>query len=183
MAELLTGADFTQLFDGFKRTARRLEVRDRYSSPVDDATVRQFLTGQDLDLGWLEPWFTRVRAATAAGRQFARIRVVTEPLSDYKRYEMAVCSRAVAAGEDIRYLPRARAHELGLPEYDFWVFDSDTLALLYFSDEDVFLGAELVYEPDAVACHDRWLDLAQQHATPYTQYVERLPDRDRPGRA
>jgi len=183
MAELLTGDAFRRLFDTFARTTRRLETRDRYSSPVDDRTVQQFLAGENLDLGWLAPWFDRVRAATAAGKRFERVRVVTEPLSDYKRYEMVVCRHTVAAGEDIRYLPRTRARELELPESDFWVFDSTTLALLHFTETDVFVGAELVHDPDQVNRHERWIDLAQQHSIPYAQYVERLPPRDRPGRA
>jgi hypothetical protein len=183
MTELLTGDAFRRLFDNFERTARRLETRDRYSSPVDDRTVRQFLAGEALDLGWVAPWFDRVRAATAAGKRFERVRVVTEPLSDYKRYEMVVCRHTVAAGEDIRYLPRTQARALGLPDSDFWVFDSATLALLHFTDADVFRGAELVHDPDEVARHERWIDVAQQHAIPYAQYVEQLPAHDRAGGA
>jgi len=47
----------------------------------------------------------------------------------------------------------------------------------------VFLGAELVYDPEDVARHERWIDVAQEHAVPYAQYVARLPSRDWPGGA
>lgn len=81
---------------------------------------------------------------TAAGKQVARVRVVTEPHGDYTRYALAGAVINIEGGEDMRYMPRSRAQRLGLPEHDFWLFDERLVALMHFSDDDAFLGAELV---------------------------------------
>lgn len=180
MPDLLTGERFRDLFTSFERTADKLETRDRYSSPTEDEAVRQFLAGEPLDLSWLDRWFGMVRSATAAGKQFSRVRVVTEPLSDYKRFEMAVCPRTVEAGEDIRYLPRPQATALGLPARDFWLFDNKRLALLHFDDDDRFLGAELVDDVGAVEQHRRWFKAVQAAAVPFAEYVKTRPEAPQP---
>ena len=64
-----------------------------------------------------------VRAATARGVRIRRVRVVSEPLSDYLRWEHACTEVNIEAGEDIRWLPRTQAADLLLPGADCWVFD------------------------------------------------------------
>jgi hypothetical protein len=176
VSDLLTGERFRDLFTSFERTAEKLESRDRYSSPLEDRSVRQFLAGEPVDLGWLDGWFAIVRAATTRGKRFARVRVVSEPLSDYKRFELMVCPRTVSAGEEIHYLPRAQADDLGIPPRDFWIFDNERVALLHFSSEDVFLGAELLGGERTVSPYRRWLGLAREPAVPFTTYVRQRPE-------
>lgn len=50
-----------------------------------------------------------------------------------------------AAGEDIRYL--ARHDATGLPDYDYWLFDSSGLVRMHFDDDENFLGGELIEDP------------------------------------
>lgn len=180
MPDLLTGERFRDLFASFEHTARKLETRDRYSSPTEDASVRQFLAGEPLDLSWLDDWFGMVRAATDVGKRFARVRVVREPLSDYKRFEMAVAPHTVAAGEDIRYLSRVRAEALGVPNRDFWLFDDEHVALLHFDEQDRFLGAELVDGEEAVEQYRRWFEAAQSASTLFAEYVRTRPEAPQP---
>jgi hypothetical protein len=180
MPDLLTGADFRQWLTGFKHTAQRLETRDRYSSPAEDEAVRRFLAGEQLGREIIRAWLDQVRTATAAGKHFERVRVVSEPLSDYKRAEMVVCRYNIEAGEDIRYLNRASARALDLPDYDYWVFDSVRLALMHFTEEGRFVGAEVVTHPDVVSRHERWFTEAQRAAVPYQQYLDQDSSRATP---
>jgi hypothetical protein len=46
-----------------------------------------------------------VRAAVACGVTFRRVRVVSEPLSEYMRWEHACTGTNVQAGADVRWLP------------------------------------------------------------------------------
>ncbi len=105
-----------------------------------------------------------IREATSEGRRFARVRVVTMPLTDYNRFGYAVAQHNNAAGEDIRYLTRDRAKAAGLPDHDYWLFDSRKLAVMHFDDADRFLGAEIVEESAKIVQHNYWRDTAWHHA-------------------
>jgi len=107
---------------------------------------------------------------------------VSEPLAEYVRYALRGTRQTVEAGEDVRYLPRARANELDLPDHDFWLFDDARLALLHFTADDRPLGAALVTEPDMVEQHRAWLELAAEHTIPYAEFLAQDPSREYPVR-
>jgi hypothetical protein len=150
---LLVGADFAALFTSFEATADRLEVRDRYSDPVEDEALRRYLNGEVDDLAWSQEWFDQIRALARQGRRFRRVRVVTLPLSDYQRWGVeAIAPHNVAAGEEIRYIDRSRAGDS--PGFDFWLFDTGTprerAARLHFDRDDHLLGAEIITDTDVI---------------------------------
>jgi hypothetical protein len=161
----LTDPEFDQLFTTFEHTAFRLEVRDRYDAPYSADSVREFLAGeadQPDDRAWFKPWVDFIRQVKAAGKRFERVRVVTVPLSDYSRYSLWSSQTNNKAGEDIRYLARDQAE--GLPDHDYWLFDSRTLAWMHFDDDDRFVGAEIIDEPAEIVRHNYWRDLAWHRA-------------------
>lgn len=100
--------------------------------------------------------------AQSAGRRFARVRVVTMPLSDYSRFGVWCAQFTNAAGEDIRYLARDQAD--GLPAHDYWLFDSRTLVKMLYADDDSFIGGELIDDPAAIVQHNYWRDAAWHRA-------------------
>lgn len=175
MTALVWGSEFDQLFRSFARSAVRLETRQAYATDEEREPLRRFLAGQPVPLDWFAPWVDDVSTATAAGREFRRIRVFTEPLSDYLRFELWVCQYNAAAGEDIRYLHADRAAALNLPGYDFWVFDDERLALMYFTQEGTPLGAQIVTDPAVVYSHNRWLEQAAGAAIPYEKFAADHP--------
>lgn len=65
----------------FEHTAFRLEVRDRYDAPYENESLRKFLAGEQDDLPWMQSWLVMLRDLTAQGRRFARVRVVSLPLT------------------------------------------------------------------------------------------------------
>lgn len=172
MAELLTGEDFRAVCLGFEHTAFRLETRERYADDEEQEPLRRFLAGEPADDGWFMDWYEAIQAVTADGRRMERVRVVTEPASDYTRFGIDLARRLnVPAGEDIRYLPRWRAGELGLPDEDFWLLDSSRVLTLRF-DEDALLGAELITDPAAVVRRAFWRDAAWHYAVPVGGYPD-----------
>lgn len=130
----------------------------------ENESLRRFLAGEEDDLPWMQDWLTMIRNATAAGRRFSRVRVVSLPLSDYSRFGVWCAQFTNAAGEDIRYLPRDAADDMGLPTYDYWLFDSSKLVRMHFDDADQFLGAEVVTDSAEVVQHAYWRDAAWHHA-------------------
>ncbi|HEY2764204.1 MAG TPA: hypothetical protein VGJ13_09370 [Pseudonocardiaceae bacterium] len=184
MADLITGGAFGRLFHTFLHSARRLETRDHYRDPEEDQALARYLAGNPEDPDYVasrDYWLDgTIRAAVDAGRRFARVRVVPELLTPYLRFGLYHCAFNVDAGEDIRYLTRDRANALDLPSHDFWLFDDERLALLWFTADDRLLGAQIVTEPALVGQHVRWLDLAETHATPYHDYLTADPTRAMP---
>jgi len=112
----------------------------------------------------MQSWLDLLRAATAEGRRFARVRVVSLPLTDYSRFGVWCAQFTGGAGEDIRYLPRDQAEAAGLPDHDFWLLDSRKLVRMHFDDTDRFLGGEVVDDPAEVVQHNYWRDAAWHHA-------------------
>ncbi|MGL5811134.1 MAG: DUF6879 family protein [Nocardioides sp.] len=162
------GPEFTRLFETFEHTAYRLETRDRYNSPREAEPFGKFLTGEP-DISYHENWLRMVRQATAEGRRFSRVRVVSSPLTDYIRFGMWVAGYTCEAGDDIRYLTRDRAAEL--PTYDYWLFDSHKLLRMRFADDDQFIGAEFIDDPADIVRHNYWRDAAQHHAIERDEFV------------
>lgn len=126
--------------------------------------MRRFLAGESDDLPWMQDWLSMIRAATAAGRHFSRVRVVSLPLTDYSRFGVWCSQFTGGAGEDIRYLVRDQAKSAGLPDYDYWLFDSSVLVRMHFDDADRFLGAEIIDDPAIVVRHCYWRDAAWHYA-------------------
>jgi hypothetical protein len=162
---LLRDEEFDRLFDTFEHTAFRLEVRDRYNEPYEAESLQKFLAGEPeyIDDSF-QDWLDLVQAATAEGRRFSRVRVVSLPLTDYSRYGIAYARFTNAAGDDIRYLTRDRAREIGLPDHDYWLFDSRKIARLHFDDDDHLLGVEVIEDPAALVQHNYWRDAARHWA-------------------
>jgi hypothetical protein len=169
--ELLTGEHFRAACLDFEHTAFRLETRERYVDDEEQEPLRRFLAGQPPDDSWFMDWYDAIAELVAAGKRMQRVRVVSEPASDYTRFGIDLARRLnVPAGEDIRYLPRRRAERLGLPDEDFWLLDSARVLVLHF-DGDILLGAEPLADPAAIVQRARWRDVAWQYAVPAGRYA------------
>jgi hypothetical protein len=171
--ESLTPDQFAADFgDSFTRSAFRLELLDYYVAPNEVEPFRSFLAGEPPDWAWREPWKRFVRQARAAGRTMARVHVLSEPLSDYLRFELtAVYPANVDAGEDVRVLPASAAEGLELPGRDYWLLDSERVAAMTYDEAGNWLSVELTDAPDVVAYHCQARDAAMAHAIPLTTYL------------
>lgn len=140
-----------------------MEVRDNYDS--DTPSRLRFEAGEDLDEERrFDEWRTLIRQATREGRLFRRVRVVSTPLGAHSRFSVRFAALNNEAGEDIRYLTRDRAAALGLPNHDYWLFDSRLLVHLPFDDEDRLLDCEVIEDPAEIVQHNYWRDVAWHHA-------------------
>src|SRR3984893_674682 len=108
-------------------------MRDSYGTETEIPHLAKWAAGEPDDLGWLQPWCTFVRDAVRVGKVFRRARLVSEPLSDYQRWAHSLAAPMVDAGEDIRWVPRARVSELMFPGNDFWLFDDQLLVFMVFA--------------------------------------------------
>ena len=172
MADVVTGrAELRELFSRFSRYAFRLETHPKYHEVGGDEPLRRFLAGQQQDDSWMTSWLASVREQVACGRRLERVRVVSEPMTDYQRFAMDLALRCnIPAGEDIRVLPAGHARELELPDHDFWLFDDERVAFMRF-DAGVFIDAEVSSAPDVVEEYRNCASTAWHHAVSYREFL------------
>jgi hypothetical protein len=171
----LAGDEFADRFTTFRHTAYRLETLQSYDVPQEEEPLAAFLAGDPVSFGPSKDGWTAVIAeAVAAGKSFRRVHVVTEPLSDYLRFEMQSYRPNVEAGEDVRILPVAPGRWPDLPRHDYWLFDSADLWLMNYDEAGHFAGARSVTDAGHIVMHNYWRDAALHAAVPYAEYVRRL---------
>lgn len=175
----LTGADIDRGFaEGtlFHHTAYRLELLDWYTSPKTEQRLARFLAGEKVTADERAPWLSMLRRDRAAGKTFARVHVIGEPLTDYLRYELACYESSAAYGEDIRILDADAADALDLPAFDYWLFDEAFpgkawVAVQRYGERGAWLGAEVSTDPGFVADCRRWRETAMSRAVPLSDYM------------
>lgn len=153
----------------FQYSLFRLETLQAYSGSSEDEAFAAFRAGQPIPVTpELQAWCARVRRRVSDGRTVQRVHVVTEPLSEYMRFELASYAPNVEAGEYVRVLPIAQGGSwpTDVPHEDFWLVDSVELWDMIYAEDGRWLGAEPVSEPVRIvaACHARDAALAQSRS-------------------
>ncbi|MET9495878.1 DUF6879 family protein [Streptomyces sp. NPDC006552] len=166
---------FPDLIGAARHSAVHLEMRDAYgvtNEAADFARWRE--TGQrDTDPrseAW-EAWTDLIKGTVARGVTVRRARIVSEPVSDYIRYEHAGTVVNVAAGELVRWLPRRRASGIALPGNDFWLFDGCLIRWAHFTGAGLFAGAEVSENPAEVKLCAEAFEAVWDRAVPHDEYV------------
>lgn len=169
--QLLRSEAFTDLFKACEKDAFHLEVRDTYAVPSESEPLRRFLAGEEPAADYGDrPWTRLMREVTGRGVTVRRVRVVTEPLSDYQRWLLSVTSSNVAAGEDIRYVPRHLESAVG-PD-DFWLFDDRLVAFNLVDGEGRPAGLALTEDASIASICRFARDSLWSKATLYVDYLD-----------
>lgn len=157
-----------------ERSAVHMETRDCYSRT--DPLFIKWQAGYRDDPAdrdsWWRPWLSLVAEARARGVSIRRTRIVSEPVSEYIRFEHGITFMNIAAGEDIRWLPRRQASRLLLPGNDFWVFDDRLVLWNHFTGEGEVSpdGRELTDDPETVKTCAAAFEAAWDRAIPHGEY-------------
>ena len=146
----ITYEELSALFTSFQREALHLEMRDSYGTAVELPHLRKWEAGEPDDTEWLQPWFDRVSASTQAGKVFRRARIVSEPISDYQKWAINDTPLFVAAGEDIRWIPRRQVSTVALPGNDFWLFDDEVVVFLIFAGSGLVVDRHRMTDRSAI---------------------------------
>jgi hypothetical protein len=95
---------------------------------------------------------------------------VSEPVTDYIRYEHAGTVVNLGAGEDVRWLPRRQASTIALPGNDFWLIDGRLVRWNHFTGDGASAPGEITDDPDAARlCADAF-EAVWSRATPHDEY-------------
>ncbi|KIF75730.1 hypothetical protein QR77_21250 [Streptomyces sp. 150FB] len=162
---------FDDLLAGTKRSAVHLELRDTYySNPRFEAWQQGQRVDWDNRASWWRPFHQQIADAIARGVQVRRARVVSEPVTEYIRWEHYVTHANVAAGEQVRWLPRRQAIDLLLPANDFWLFDDTRVEIHHFNGAGGFLEDEFPEDPKLVELCASSFERVWRRAIPHGQY-------------
>ncbi|MFD7905115.1 DUF6879 family protein [Kitasatospora sp. NPDC059747] len=157
---------------GAKSSAVHLEMRDAYQ-PSDPEFIA-WQRGKRLDpadrSSWWRPFLDVVAETTARGVVMRRARIVSEPVTDYIRYEYDVTFPNVRAGEQVRWLPRRKAADIALPGTDLWLFDGTSVLFTYFSGVGEVVDREWRTEPAVVELVKSAFETVWERATPHEEY-------------
>ncbi|MFE7544898.1 DUF6879 family protein [Streptomyces platensis] len=110
-------------------------------------------------------------AQITAGKRVGRVRIVDTPPTTGQLYLLDNAKRNSATGEEMRNLWRADAERLQLPAEDFWIFDSQFIALLHFDEADTLLRVERLTEPAEVTRYAQVRDAAIHHSSPFEHFA------------
>ncbi|WP_035850626.1 DUF6879 family protein [Kitasatospora azatica] len=167
---------FAEQLTAAQRSAVHLEMRDSYGIAGEAEEFEHFKrTGvhpdTDLDSAGWSGWVSLVRGALARGVVMRRARIVSEPVTDYIRYEHAGTVVNLAAGELVRWLPRRQASDIALPGNDFWLFDDAIVRFNHFTGDGGSAGPT-ISDDLAVAklCADAF-EAVWERAIPHDQYI------------
>jgi hypothetical protein len=168
-------SSFTDLIRSAERSAVHLEMRDVYAIPNEDERFAAWRQGHRLDPddreSWWRPWLDVVQEITAKGVRLRRARIVSEPHSEYIRYEHSFTFTNIAAGEEIRWLPRRLASRLALPGNDFWLFDGRLVQFNVFDGKGRWVHTDQTDDQATAAfCADAF-EAVWDLATPHDKYT------------
>lgn len=124
-------------------TRRRLRKR---------TVTRPEASGKPLDPAFTAEWYSLMGDVTGSGTSVQRVRVVTEPHTDYIRFALATTPGSLAVGDDIRWLPRNRA-PVALPDDDWWLFDERLVAWTVFERDGTALPGWVASTDPLIAGH------------------------------
>ncbi|PTM91164.1 hypothetical protein LXH13_25360 [Streptomyces spinosirectus] len=161
---------FEELFRDCRESAVHLEMRDSYMK--SDPSYVDWAAGIAIDPAerWAD-WLTLVTDATSRGVKVRRARIVSEPVSQYIRFEYEVTNGLnIAAGEEVRWLPRRRTTGIALPGNDFWLFDSSLLLVNHFDGDGEWLDPVLSTNPQEIKLCDDAFESVWQLGIPHDDY-------------
>jgi hypothetical protein len=141
---------FEELLDSARVAALHLEMRDTYAVAEEAEDVALWKSGNwNLEDGrrTLADWLALVRRTVGRGVDVRRARVVSEPVTDYIRYEHALTPLNLEAGEGVRWLPRRHALGVALPANDFWLIDGTVVRFNHFTGQGEATDPEMSEDP------------------------------------
>lgn len=173
MSQSLT--DFSDLIRSVQKSAVHLEMRDGYGIDNEIEGFAEWKQGHRLNpddqASWWRPWLDLVQEVTAKGVLIRRARVISEPVSDYIAFEYSFTFTNVAAGEQVRWLPRRQASDLALPGNDFWLFDGKLVQFNIFDGVGRWVHTDQTDGPAAAAHCAAAFEAVWERGVPHEKYT------------
>jgi len=151
-------------------SAWHMELRDGYTP--DDPDWLDWQAGHRFDPAerWAD-WSGLIRATVDRGVSVRRVRLVSEPVTAYIRFEYDVtAAHNIGAGEQVRWLPRQEAAGLLVPCSDFWVFDGQVVLWNHFAGDGSWVGEDRSDDPELAKLCASSFEAAWERGIPHEDY-------------
>ncbi|GAA1544575.1 hypothetical protein GCM10009730_62140 [Streptomyces albidochromogenes] len=165
---------FEELIASCTSSAVHLEMRDSYAVDYEDGPFAAWKNGFRYDPNdrdsWWRPWLDLITDTVSRGVVVRRARIISEPASEYTRFLYDGTFTNVAAGEQVRWLPRRQASDIPLPGNDFWLFDERWVHWNHFAGDGSWTGEEITDDPAAAKLCTNAFETVWARATPHDHY-------------
>lgn len=157
-----------------RRTAVHWELRDDYTPDSEElAAWHSGWRPDPADSEYREGYYADIAAMVARGVEIRRLRLVSEPVTEYVRYEHALTFANIDAGEQVRWLPRSSAAYLLVPALDGWIFDSELLLTHHWSGRGDLQARVVTQDPGVVKLYSEAFEALWPLGIPHRDYVLR----------
>jgi hypothetical protein len=149
-----------------------LEMHDQHltSDPAFQAWQAGHPAPQD-PAAQYRAYIDTVRDAVRRGVSVRRARIISEPASDYIRWEYSLTGPVnIAAGEQVRWLPRRLASTLALPGNPYWAFDDRLVRFTVFAGNGEVAGQQYSEDADVITACRAAFEAVWEHAVPHEDY-------------
>lgn len=169
-----TPPTFADLISRCTRSAVHLEMRDTYAVDYETGPFADWRAGFRHDPAdresWWRPWLDLIQETVSRGIVVRRARIVSEPVSEYTKFLYDGTFTNIAAGEQVRWLPRRQASDIALPGNDFWLFDEQRIYWNHFTGEGASAGGEVSGDPAAAKLCAEAFETVWRRSVPHDEY-------------
>jgi len=125
--------DLYQYFQSANKSLFRFEALQDYK--VD---------GDRIDDEDMKEWWDFIASKTNNGVKMERVRLVTEPLTEYTKNELVVHRKSKMFGDDIRIIKEKTFKRLNIPQEDFWLIDEAVVLKMNYSETGEYNGFDII---------------------------------------
>nr|BFE38577.1 hypothetical protein GCM10010200_108280 [Actinomadura rugatobispora] len=157
---------------GRARSILKMEMRDDYA--VDRVMFAAWRAGDtDRVARAAGASRRRVAARVEAGMSLRRVKVVSEPLSEYQRFAFECSTRAVDPREELRWAPRRLVSGILMPGNDFFLLDDEMVIFNVLDGADRQAEQQLSTAAEMVKLCREAFESAWAVAIPHHEYGPR----------
>lgn len=127
--------DFDKLFEIFQEEAFRLETLSVYDVPEEIDAIKEFKETGKVINNIDDEWMNLLKI----GKPVKRLRLLSNPLSNYELFELEIYKSNIKCGEDIRVINRNGFKE---ELQDFWIFDMKWIGIMIYDKNGKFIDMD-----------------------------------------
>jgi len=146
--------DINNPFETFQKYAFRLEALPRYLVENEKEAFAAFKESGVLPDSFGLDWSELVSNNVRVGKKMQRLRLLSEHLTDYERFELQIYS-GPSQGEQIHTGMRNDYQDQYM--YDFWFFDDKWIAQVNYEDDGTFINFDIrLATPQELQMYTYW---------------------------